>query len=102
MKGNVTRGHYEGHGVFQWRNGATYVGDWLNDRRHGRGIFRSIQYNTTLTLLSSAFTTFPAHLLFLSHFTLLAIPSDFVLFLRTPTGAEYVGEWQVINREYPN
>lgn len=29
---------YNGIGVYQWPNGTSYEGQWLNDQMHGRGI----------------------------------------------------------------
>ena len=37
LKGVVKEGKFSGYGVFHWRNGASYIGDWLENRRHGKG-----------------------------------------------------------------
>ena len=41
--GSIYKGHYiggirEGEGSFTWNNGQTFVGNWLNNELHGKGI----------------------------------------------------------------
>lgn len=29
-----------GHGVYHWKEGTTYAGDWLNSKMHGMGEYK--------------------------------------------------------------
>jgi hypothetical protein len=44
--GEMKAGHYDGHGVQTWPNGARYDGDWRNDRAHGQGSYRGANGQT--------------------------------------------------------
>ena len=53
-KKNYRDGHYEGilingkrelRGVMNYKNGGKYIGQWKNDKRHGKGVFTSPNYN---------------------------------------------------------
>lgn len=37
-KGNYIAGIKQGEGMFTWNNGQTFVGNWLNNELHGKGI----------------------------------------------------------------
>ena len=36
-KGNLRNGQIEGHGRFEYLNGAIYEGEWRDNRKQGRG-----------------------------------------------------------------
>lgn len=36
-KGNFHKGKFNGHGVFKWKNGSSYEGEWFNEKKHGKG-----------------------------------------------------------------
>lgn len=35
-----------GHGLRVWPNGTNYVGEWLEGKRHGKGVFKEIELDT--------------------------------------------------------
>lgn len=39
--GQLTDGHYTGYGTQIWKSGDRYDGNYLNDRPHGQGTYRS-------------------------------------------------------------
>jgi hypothetical protein len=41
MNGNVKNEKFNGYGVMTWNTG-TYIGDWVNSKRHGMGIYRMV------------------------------------------------------------
>ena len=47
--GEFKNGKREGYGKYIWENGEYYIGQWLNDKKHGKGILyntnRNIKYD---------------------------------------------------------
>ena len=40
MKGSIGNDKKEGYGVFTFRDGRVYEGEWKDGKQHGRGLFR--------------------------------------------------------------
>ena len=38
-RGNYVRDKKEGYGIFKWSDGRTYEGGWVNGKQHGRATY---------------------------------------------------------------
>lgn len=41
--GDFCYGRFQGHGVYQWKDGSRYDGHWMDSKMHGEGVYTDVE-----------------------------------------------------------